>query len=147
MTFRDIKRESEQGGKTEDTGVGCREETQVKHLPLWSCLCCQPIFFLLVQGYAWVHKCDTCNTQTCKEQAPRSVQEGGVGTSPPDQSVPWMESSADMEAFPEPFTTMHVYTPKSSWLTSWISRTCIPFFSDIDTRALGCRGTSPCGWQ
>ena len=60
-------------------------------------------------------------------------------------TVPWMESSADMEAFPDPFTTMHVYTPTSSRVTSWISRTCIPFFSDIDTRALGCRGTSPCG--
>lgn len=50
-----------------------------------------------------------------------------------------------MEAFPDPFTTMHVYTPTSSRVTSWISRTCIPFFSDIDTRALGCKGTSPCG--
>lgn len=66
---------------------------------------------------------------------------------PAPNLLPWMESSADMEAFPDPFTTMHVYTPTSSRLTSWISSTCTPFFSDMVTRALGCRGTSPWGWH
>lgn len=92
------------------------------------------------------HANRTCVTETHNEQA-RRVQMAGGTVCPSLLALPWMESSADMEAFPDPFTTRHVYTPTSSWLTSWISRTCIPFFSDIDTRALGCRGASPCGWE
>lgn len=93
------------------------------------------------RGGGWVS-----GTRICNEQQGTDTRQGHPVRAP-HHLIPWIESSADMEAFPEPFTTRHVYTPTSSRLTSWISRTCTPFFSDIDTRALGCRGTSPCGWQ